>query len=132
MAIRDILFKKEYLTGLSLIIINIFIIYSFLDFSAFKLFKRLLITSLFMMVFHYICCIFLESEININFLKIYQIQLEKVISYLSLINLFSVALNFNVGVYFYFEYLNYKILNQIHFPKKHMPNNVKLHNINLL
>ena len=84
MSIRDFLFKKEYLPGLSLIIINLIIIYSFFDFGESKQFKRVAITSFIVIVIHYICCIFLESEFNTNFLKIYQIQLEKIISYLSL------------------------------------------------
>ena len=110
MAIADIILKKEYLTGLSLIILNLKIIFSFFDFSDFKLFKRVLITTFFMIVFHYLCCIFLESEVNIHFLKIYQIQLEKVISYLSLITSVSTALSFNFGPYIYYGYINYKML----------------------
>ena len=109
MAIIDIILKKEYLTGLSLIILNLKIIFSFFDFSDFKLFKRVLITTFFMIVFHYLCCIFLESEVNIHFLKIYQIQLEKVISYLSLITSVSAFLNLDFGAYFYYEYINYKM-----------------------
>ena len=109
MAIADIILKKEYLTGLSLIILNLKIIFSFFDFSDLKLFKRVLITTFFMIVFHYLCCIFLESEVNIHFLKIYQIQLEKVISYLSLITSVSAFLNLDFGAYFYYEYINYKM-----------------------
>jgi len=110
MAIRDILFKREYLPGLSLIIINLIVIFSFFDFGNNKQYKRLFLTNFFVIVFEYICCIFLGSEFNTHFLKIYQIQLEKVISYLSLIALFSVALNFNAGAFFYYEYIGYKIL----------------------
>ena len=71
MAIADFILEKQYLTGLSLIILNLKIIFSFFDFSDLKLFKRVLITTFFMIVFHYLCCIFLESEVNIHFLKIY-------------------------------------------------------------
>ena len=45
MAIIDIILKKEYLTGLSLIILNLKIIFSLFDFSDLKLFKRVLITT---------------------------------------------------------------------------------------
>ena len=133
MSIRDILFKKEYLTGLLVIIINLILIFSFFDFSNIKLFKRIFLTDFFVIVFHYICCIFLESEFNTHFLKIYQIQLEKVISYLSLIALFSVALNFNAGAFFYYEYLIYKTLCPFTFDKLdynlHLKRRCQLYNI---
>ena len=110
MAIRDILFKREYLPGLSLIIINLIVLFSFFDFSNNKRYERLFLTNFFMIVFEYICCIFLGSEFNTHFLKIYQIQLEKVISYLLLIVIIPVDLNFCLGSYFYLEYIGYKIL----------------------
>ena len=134
MKILNFFTKKAYLVSLSLIIINIIIILFYLDFNIVKSFDKYLIITFSIIVFHFFPCIFLESEFESNFLRILQLQLEKVISYISLIALVSGAINVNFGHSIYVEYLMYKVscpffLDNIDY-KLHFNRKCSLYNIN--
>ena len=134
MKIINIFTRKGYLVSLSLIIINIIIITSYLDFGGEKSLDKFLGITFSIIVLHFLTCIFLESEFESNFLRVLQIQLAKVISYISLIVIISGTINVNIGVLTYAEYMNYKILcpffiDNINY-KLHFKRRCSLYNIN--
>ena len=103
MRIVDVFTKKVYIIGLSFIIMDIIIFILYLDLSEIQSLKNLFSISFFIIVFHFLTCIFLESEFDYNFLRIFQIKLEKYISFISLIAAISGAINVNSGIYIYGE-----------------------------
>ena len=78
MRIINIFGRRDYLIVLFLIILNVYYFsFSYYDLSNGPSYKRYFKISLIMIVFHFLCCVFLESEFNSLFFRKMQLKLEK-------------------------------------------------------
>ena len=97
MRIINFLKKKEYQVGLIIIIFNLVIIIFYGDLIT-KQILLIHITSIFIIIFHNLLCIFMESEFKSNKLRLLQLQIEDKLSFISLIVVFSIVVaNFFVS-----------------------------------
>ena len=135
MRILNIFKRKEYLLGLVIIVINLFIVKSCFNIYIHEQTKDIYRIGLYYVIFHYLICVFLESEFNSNFFKVLQIRLEKIISYISIIAIAPLAIIVQLGILFYsLVYLYYKqtcpySLNKMDY-KLHFKRRCELYNIN--
>ena len=87
-----------------------------------------------MIIFHFLCCVFLESEFDSMFFRKLQLKLEKKIFIISLITVIFIASNYAIGFYFYAGYLTHQIngpfsLDQVDL-RLHLKRRCDLYNIN--
>ena len=135
MRIINIFERREYLIVLFLIILNVYYFYfSYYDLSNGPSYKRYFKISLIMIVFHFLCCVFLESEFNSLFFRKMQLKLEKKIFLISLIISVPIVSNYIIGFYFYTSYIIHQLncpfsLDQIDL-KLHLKKRCDLYNIN--
>ena len=110
MRLIEILRKKEYILFLAIIFTNIRIITKCFDVISYKPFKNLFKFDLFIIIFYYFYCIFLENEFDSTFLKIWQIKLERklLMSFIALIVLICSMINVFLCVVIFARYLYYK------------------------
>lgn len=135
MRIINIFERREYLIVLFLIILNVYYLsFSYYDLSNGPSYKRYFKISLIMIVFHFLCCVFLESEFNSLFFRKMQLKLEKKIFLISLIISVPIVSNYIIGFYFYTSYIIHQLncpfsLDQIDL-KLHLKKRCDLYNIN--
>ena len=134
MRILNIFKRKEYLFGLVIIIINLFIVKSCFNVYIHEQTKIIYRIGLYYVIFHYLICVFLESEFDSTFFKVLQIRLEKIISYISIIAIAPLAIIALFGILFYsLVYSYYKqtcpySLNKMDY-KLHFKRRCELYNI---
>ena len=107
MEIITFLKKKEYLTILILIILNIYIIIKFYLFVPKISYIIIFLIDIFILIIYNFLCIFLENEFRNNDLKLLQIRLESKLFVLSLIAHASIVFNYFFGYEFFKCYINY-------------------------
>ena len=134
MKIIKLLKKKEYIITLILIIIDLLIKIVCHDFFPNKIKKSIIFFYSFVIIFHFLVCIFLESEFNRNYLILLQIRFEKYISFISLIAICSIYVNISNCYFFFNEYFDYKtscpfFLQHLDY-KLHLKRRCELYNIN--
>ena len=136
MSLIEILRKKEYILFLAIIFTNIRIITNCFDAISYKPLKILFKFDLFIIIFYYFYCIFLENEFDSTFLKIWQIKLERklLMSFIALIVLICSMINVFLGEFFFSRYLYYKKYCPFTFKeldyKLHLKRRCELYNIN--
>ena len=111
MRIINIFKKYEYLSSLFLIIFFsiAYIIQSHIEFLKEQSHIEIFLAILFLQIFHFLYCIFLESEFKGNYLRILQIRLERGISYISIIIIIPAFFGLHLAVEYYYFYLLYQI-----------------------
>ena len=111
MRIFKVLKKKQYIIGLVVISMNLFILNSYLsnfDSIIGDPAKKKFILGISGIMIYYFACLFLESEFDSIFFKVLQIKIEKIVSFSSIFALFFVTLSMLFGVLFYStEYVYY-------------------------
>ena len=126
--------RKEYLVGLIVIILNIYLILSLYVFSPnISLIITYLINLIILILFIFLC-IFLESEFHNDYLKLLQLRLENKVCFFSLFAHASVVFNYFIGFSFNQRYFNYKnncpfFLTKLDY-KLHLKRRCELYNIN--
>ena len=105
MEIITFLKKREYLTILILIILNIYIIIKFYLFVPKISYIIIFLIGIFILIIYNFLCIFLENEFRNNDLKLLQIRLESKLFVLSLIAHASIVFNMFFGLAFLKCYL---------------------------
>ena len=109
MKILNIFRRKEYLLGLIIIVINLYIKNLSFHLIIHEPTKKVFTTSLYYVILHYLVYVFLESEFDSIFFKILQVKLEKIMSYISIIAIIFLSLIIGYGSSLYsMEYLLYK------------------------
>ena len=135
MRIINIFERRDYLIVFFLIILNVYYLsFSYYDLSNGPSYKRYFKISLIMIVFHFLCCVFLESEFNSLFFRKMQLKLEKKIFLISLIIAVPIVSNYIIGFYFYTGYIIHQLncpfsLDQIDL-KLHLKRRCNLYNMN--
>ena len=110
MRIINIFGRRDYIIVLFLIILNVYYLsFSYYDLSNSPSYKIYFKISLIMIIFHFLCCVFLESEFDSMFFRKLQLKLEKKIFIISLITVIFIASNYVIGFYFYAGYLTHQI-----------------------
>ena len=104
MKLVNIFVKREYLRFLSLIIFYLGIVKLYFYFSPAEFVTVTFIINLTIIIVHFFICIFIESQFDNNIIRIKQIEFERIISYMSLIVLAPIAINFLIGVLLYSKY----------------------------
>lgn len=100
--------RRNYLIGLITIILNIYVFIYLIPFITKVKAKSFFVINIFFESFHFLICIFLESEFDFTYLRLSQFRYEKRISILSLIVLVFNILNLFTTWIFFMRYLIYK------------------------
>ena len=134
MKLVNIFVKREYLRFLSLIIFYLGIVKLYFYFSPAEFVTITFTINLTIIIVHFFICIFIESQFDNNIIRIKQIEFERIISYMSLIVLAPIAINFLIGILLYNKYIGYKLycpftLSKIDY-KLHLKRRCELYNIN--
>jgi len=134
MKIINIFNKKQYITFLAIIILNLITFHSYIDFSPHTPNKNYFYLNLSIIIFYFLLCVLLETEFYVSFLKILQLRLEKILSFFSLIIFLCVTFNIFFGVKFMADYLYYQTFCPFTFSgidyKLHLKRRCELYNIN--
>ena len=109
MRILNIFKRKKYILGLVIIAMNLFIIKKCFYVIIHEATKQMFAISLFYVFLHYWICVFLESEFDSKFCRVFQLKLEKKISYISMLSIPFLTCNIVLGTLIYsLEYNYYK------------------------
>ena len=110
MRIINIFKIKIYLVELIIIICNLVLLIICGDFCEKKSYLVIYIVAAFIILFHYLLCIFLESEFESNKLNLLQIQFENKISFITFIAIIASIINYGLGMYFLSNYFGFKLI----------------------
>ena len=128
--------KQEYIAFILLIIINIYVLVFYIEYSSVNILKKIFIINTITLIIYFIYCVFLEVEIDNYKINIFKLNLQKGAYILSLIALNSELYNFFCASSLIQNYTNYKIYCPFVYSNKNIDYNLhinkrcELYNIN--